>query len=132
VVDDPIDHLIIRDKGEDLHRTATFGTDHGVNFKDLADHLGPAFGRDGPHLRLGQPQNQRRDARLPDLPPVGIGVQAVIADGDLAFVGNRGDDPADERLSILDNFESYTFRLFSSDSRLVRSNRMIRLRILEV
>jgi len=33
---------------------------------------------------------------LLDLPPMGVGVEAVVTDSDLAFVGNMGRDPGDE------------------------------------
>jgi hypothetical protein len=35
MVDDPIDSLIIRNKGDDLHRAAALQTDHGVDFVGL-------------------------------------------------------------------------------------------------
>ena len=39
---------------------------------------------------------RRRKARLPDLSPVGVLVQAVVPDGDLAFIGDMGGRPGDE------------------------------------
>jgi hypothetical protein len=65
-------------------------------FIDLADHLGPALGGEGPELLLNHPYRNRHQARLFDLPSMGIGVEAVISDSDLALVGNMGSHSGDE------------------------------------
>ncbi len=56
-----------------------------VDLIDLADHLGPAFGRETPELLLHHPERESLMARLPNLPPMGVGVEAITTDGDLAF-----------------------------------------------
>ena len=76
VVDDPVHSLIIGDEGDDLHRPSALGTDYRVDFINLANHLGPALGRDAPELVLNNPERTSLKARLLDLPPVGVGVQA--------------------------------------------------------
>lgn len=38
------------------------------------------------------------------LPPVGVGVKAVVADHDLALVGNMGSDPGDELQVVQKNW----------------------------
>ena len=58
--------------------------------------LGPALGGDRPELLLDHPWRNRHLARFLDLFPVGIGVEAVVSQSDLAFVGNMGRDPGDE------------------------------------
>jgi hypothetical protein len=108
VFDDAVHGLIIGYESDDLHLTAlmepltllheyykaaALRAEHRINLVNLADHGRasqssmrlpnqgrPALGRDGLKLLLGHPQNQRRDARLPHLPPVGVGIQAVITD----------------------------------------------------
>ena len=54
------------------------------------------MGRDRPHVSLGHPQNKRTQARLPDFPPVGVGIETVVANHDLPFVGDMGGHPSDE------------------------------------
>jgi hypothetical protein len=34
--------------------------------------------------------------RLPDLPPVGVGIESVIPDHDLALIGDVRGDPGDQ------------------------------------
>lgn len=45
VVDDPVHHGIVGDEGDDAHLAATSGTEQRIDFKDLPNHLSPAFGR---------------------------------------------------------------------------------------
>lgn len=45
VVSDAIDHRIVGYEGDDAHFCLAFGTGHGINFVDLADHLCPAAAR---------------------------------------------------------------------------------------
>jgi hypothetical protein len=66
------------------------------NFIHLTDHLGPALGRDGPELRVHYPKRERLQVRLLDLPPVGIGVEAVITHRDLSLIRDMGSHPGDE------------------------------------
>jgi len=80
VIDDPVHHGRLGEERDDLHRASTAGTAQGVDLIDLADHLGPALGGDAAGLLLDNPQRERRSPCLPDLPPMGVGVQAVIAD----------------------------------------------------
>jgi len=96
VVDDFVDHRKVRNKGDDLHRAAALRAEEGVNLVDFTDHLGPAFGGDGPELVLSHPQGQGPKARLLDFPPVGVGVETVVADHDLALVGDMRGYPGNE------------------------------------
>jgi len=96
MVDDPVHGPIIGDEGDHLHQPPALGTEQRIDLIDLANHLRPALGRDALLFLLSHPQNQRRDARLPHFPPVGVGVEAVITDSDLAFVGDMRGHPCDE------------------------------------
>ena len=49
-----------------------------------------------PKLLLDNTERRGNKARLPDFPPMGIGIQAVIAHHDLALVGDMGCHPGDE------------------------------------
>jgi hypothetical protein len=86
VADDFVDHGIVGQEGDDLHRGAALRTDRGVDFIDFADHLGPALGGAGPQLLLYDPEGESLQARLPDFSPVGVGIEAVISHRDLAFL----------------------------------------------
>ena len=46
VVDDAVHHGIVGEESDDLHRAPALRTDQRVNLIDLADHLGPALGRE--------------------------------------------------------------------------------------
>jgi hypothetical protein len=96
VIDDPVDHRIVSQVGDDAHLSAALGADQRVNFIDLTDHLGPALGRDGPELLLEYPERERHQARLLDLPAVGIGVETVISDSDLPLIRDMRSDSGDE------------------------------------
>jgi len=96
MIDDPVHHGIVGEESDDLHRGAALRADHRVNLIDLADHLGPALGGDGPQLILDNPQRKSLKTCLPDLASMGIGVEAVISHCDLALVRNMGSDPGDE------------------------------------
>jgi hypothetical protein len=78
VVDDSVHRREIREEGNDLHRAPAFRAKKRVDFVDLADHLGPALGRDAPELVLNNPERKSRKARLLDLPPMGIAVETVL------------------------------------------------------
>jgi hypothetical protein len=52
VADDPINHGIIGEESDDLHRGAASRAEHRVNLINLPDHLGPALGRDRAELLL--------------------------------------------------------------------------------
>ncbi len=56
-------------------------------------NLGPTFGREGPELLLNNRERENGQARFLDPPPVGIGVETVISDRDLALVRDMGGDP---------------------------------------
>jgi hypothetical protein len=73
-------------EGDDSHLAAALGTEERIDFINLADHLSLAPGSDGSELILNNPERESRQARLLDLPPMSIGVEAVITDGDLALV----------------------------------------------
>jgi len=100
VVDDTIDHGEVAKEGDDLHRAPALGAEHRVDFIDLMDHLGPALRGDGLRLLLDHPEGKENKVRLLGLPPMGIGVQPVITDGDLALVGDVRGHPGDEFLAV--------------------------------
>ena len=89
VIDDSIHHGIVGEEGDNPHLSAALRADHRIDFIDFADHLSPAFGGDGSELLLHYPNRERLQVRLLDLPPVGVSVETVISDSDLAFVGNK-------------------------------------------
>ena len=60
------------------------------------DHLGPAFGRETPELLLHQPERESLMARLLDLPPMSIGVQAEVANRHLPLIRDMRGHPGDE------------------------------------
>jgi len=88
MVDDSVHHIEVGKEGDDLHRAPTLGAEHRVDFINLPDHFGPALGRDAPELVLNNPERRSRKARLLDLPPMGVGVQPIIAHRHLALVGD--------------------------------------------
>ena len=95
MIDDPFHDGVVREESNDLNLAAALRTVDRVNLIDLADHLGPAFGGDWPELL----HNQERDSGLAcllDLPPMGVGFEAVVPHRDLAFIGDVGSDPGDE------------------------------------
>jgi hypothetical protein len=96
VVDDAIDYGEISEKGNDLHLSTALGTEHGVHFIHFADHGRPALGRDGLQVFLDHAENQMVLHGLLHLPPVGIGVEPVITDHDLALIGDMGGDAGDD------------------------------------
>ena len=96
MVDDFVDHRKVCNKADDLHCATALRAEEGVNLLDFTDHLGPALGGDGPELVLSHPQGQGPKARLLDFPPVGVGVETVITDGDLALVGDMRGYPGNE------------------------------------
>ena len=96
VVNDAIDYGEIGEESNDPHRAAALRADHRINFIDFTDHLGPAVGRDRPELLLHHPERESLKARLLDLPPMGIGVEAAISHRDLALVRYMGSDPGNE------------------------------------
>ena len=124
VIDDPVHDGMVRDEGDDLHpaalmepltllheycKAAAFRTDHGVDLVDLPDQGSaspssmrlpnqgrPALGGETAEFLLDDSERRRRKARLPDLSPVGVRVQAVVPDSDLPLVRNMGSDPGDK------------------------------------
>ena len=78
VADDPVHYGIVGDEGDDPHPAAALRTDQRIHLVDLADHLGPALGRDRPELLLNNPERKRPKACLLDLPSMGIGVQPIL------------------------------------------------------
>ena len=55
----------------------------------------PALGRDRPQV-LHHPERKRPEACLFNLPSMGVGVESLVPDSDLAFIGDVGSDPGDE------------------------------------
>jgi len=98
VVDDPVYHAVVGEERDDLHLSAAARAGHRVNFIDFTDHLGPAFGGDGPELLLHHPDRKKPKACLPDLPSMGVGVQPIISHRDLALVRDMGSRPGYELL----------------------------------
>jgi len=96
VVDDAVHHREVGEERDDLHAAAAPRADHGINFIDFPDHLSPALRGDGPQLFLHDPEGHRHQARLLDLSPMGVGVEAIISDRDLPLIRDMGDDPGDE------------------------------------
>ena len=96
VVDDAVHYGIVGKEGNDAHPTPALGTEQGVDLVNLPDHGRPPLGRDALKFLLDHTERKSRKARLPDFPPMGVGVEAEITDGDLAFVGDMGSDPGDE------------------------------------
>jgi len=45
MTDDPVDNLMVLNERDDSHSASTGRTDQRVHLKNLADYLGPAFGR---------------------------------------------------------------------------------------
>ena len=74
VIDDAVHHGMLREEGDDLHPAAALGADHRVHLIDLPDHGRPALGRKAPELLLDDPERRGTQARLLDLPPMGVGV----------------------------------------------------------
>ena len=79
VMDDPVHYGVVREESDDLHRAAALRTDHRVDLIDLADHLGPALGRERPELLLNHPEGKRPKACLLDLPSMGVGGKATLS-----------------------------------------------------
>jgi hypothetical protein len=100
----PVDDRVLSQEGDDLHPPAASRADQRVDLVDHPDHLRPAFGRDPRRLLLYHPQGDGNQARLPDLAPVSVGVESVVADHHPAFVGDVRDDPGDE-LQIIHRLE---------------------------
>ena len=91
---------LILDKGDNPHPTPTLRTDKRVYLINFTDHLRPAFGGHICFLFINDGGMGWINFCLALFAPVGIGVETVIADHDLAFVGNMGCDSGEE-LKIL-------------------------------
>ena len=72
VVDDPVHYGGLREEGDDFHPASALRANHRIDLIDLPDHFGPALGGDAPRLLLDNAQRSRRQARLADLPPMGL------------------------------------------------------------
>jgi len=95
VVDDAVHHGTVCDESYDAHFALALGTDQGVDFINFSDHLGPAAAWDSWAFILDKQELARRP-RITHLAPVGVSVEAVISDSDLALVGDMGCHPGDE------------------------------------
>jgi len=60
VVDDAIDHGEIGKESDDLHLATALGAAQGIDFINLADHLGPAAAWDSRTLFLDDDELPRR------------------------------------------------------------------------
>jgi len=96
VIDDFVHNRIVGEERNDLHLAAALRTEEGINFINLTDHLGPALGGDVLELLLHHKERESLMARLLDLSPVGIGVEAEVTDSDLSLVRNMGSEPGDK------------------------------------
>jgi hypothetical protein len=96
MTDDPVDNLMIIYERDDLHSASTCGTKQGIYLIHLADHLCPALGRHISRTIFGYERIKRISLSLMHLPPVGIGVKAVVADHDLTLIRNMRSDSGDE------------------------------------
>ena len=54
VIDDPVHRVIVCDEGDDAHPAPASRTDQGVDFENLADHLGPEPAGDSLALLLNE------------------------------------------------------------------------------
>jgi hypothetical protein len=72
------------------------------DFIDLADHLGPAPGRNAPELVLDNPERKSHKAHLLDLPPMGVGIEALVSDHNLARVGYLRGGSGERQFPLLD------------------------------
>jgi hypothetical protein len=93
---DPVHDRILREEGDDLHHAPAVRTEEWVNFINLADHLGPALGRNALQVFLDHPERRRIQTRLLDLASMGIGVKAIITHRDLALVRDVRGHPGNE------------------------------------
>ena len=110
MVDDFVHHRVVGKRSDDPHRSPALETEHRFHFINLADHLSPAPGRDGPELVLNNPDRKSLKTCLLDLSPVGIGVQPVIPHHDLDLIGNMASEAGD-KLQII-----HPLQLFGSFS----------------
>jgi len=78
MTDDPVHDGILCEESYDLHPPAASWAEERLHFIDLPDHLGPTLGGDASWLILHHPQSQGDRARLPDLPPMGVGVEPIL------------------------------------------------------
>jgi len=78
VVDDAVHHRVVREESDEFHLAAAMRAEHRVDLINLPDHLSPVLARDAPQLVLDNPERKSCQARLIDLPPMGIGVEARL------------------------------------------------------
>jgi hypothetical protein len=76
--DDPVHDGMLREESDDLHSTAAIRTKHRIDLVDFPDHGRPGLGRDARELLFNNPKGKSGQAGFPDLPPVGVGVQAEL------------------------------------------------------
>jgi len=92
VVDDAIHHGVGCEERNDLHRGAALRTGHGVDFKNLADHLCLSPARDSRAL-LHDDERRLVGLSLAHLPPVGVGIEAEISHSDGFGLKKPSGDP---------------------------------------
>ena len=90
VGDNPINHREVAREGHALHRAPALRVAQRVNFRNLANHLGPALERDAPELLLGHPERKSRKARFLEVRPASSGVHAEVPDHPLAIIRDMG------------------------------------------
>jgi hypothetical protein len=69
---------------DDPHLAATGRAQQGIHLIDFSYHFGPAFGEHIIRAIFGDERIRRLSPSLTDLPPMGVGVKAVVADHVLA------------------------------------------------
>jgi len=80
--------------------------EEGVNLADFMDHFGPTFGRETPGLVLYYPERKSLQTRLFDLAPMAVGGEAVVSDGNLAFIGDT-EAHLDDELQVIHPFQLF-------------------------
>jgi len=79
VVDDPFDHGVIADKGDDAHLAPTLGVDERAHLiEDLEDHPGRASGGQRENVFLDEGRRGWINSGLAPLAPVSIGVKLSL------------------------------------------------------
>jgi len=78
VADDPIDHGIVGEEGNDAHLALAFGASKRVYFINFADHLGPAAAGNPWVFLLDDDQLVSHFIGLAHFAPMGIGIEAEL------------------------------------------------------
>jgi len=82
VIDDPVDHGIIRNKSDDIHLSSALITNQRIDLVDFSYHLRPAPARDSRTLLLNEDEGMLIGLCLSHFPPVGVRIEAEISHSD--------------------------------------------------